>query len=1140
MGVPISCCVIVKNDPHLETAIASILPFVDDLVIVDTGSTDGTAEVAERLADRFETFTECNYPDGEIANFGMARERSFALASHDCVVWLDSDDLVLGAEHLRHAVDWCISAANGQPWRAKFSYEYERDATTGELITLYDKERVVCPKSAFRWWGGADGAVHEGLTCKQQTGWLTLQPPHPIVWRHEMDRTKKRSARNLRILRDYVMRVGVDNVTPNTALDLGVEYARDGNHQRAIAWLIRCAIASEWDEERVLAGAHLIDLFSFWNRELDVERWAHELVKIMPDVPDGYFALAKQAHKLAGKDPENEARHLKRAIHFAKKGLKTPRDRRMTPNNPADRAFNIPWIMQDAAARSGDPAKAKRYADMCAAARPDDKAIALLARKRAYESADPAKLDIVIACGDTAQAWDPEYAAQFGIGGSETAVIEMAKRLAGPDVRVRVFCRALNMGVYDDVEYYSMAELSEVRRCDVLIAWRNAGLLEQVVARARWLWVHDTEIFNATDWTLSLADRILALSAWHAEHLRKVHPAYAHKVVQTRNGIDLSRFHQDVPRNPHKVIFSSSPDRGLDQMLELWPRVIAIVPDAELHVFYGMNHFSKEYQDEMAAKASALPGVVLRGRVNQVELAREMLSAGVWVHPSWQGDKPFYETSCIGAMEAQAAGLRIVAPRWGALEETAGNRSWSADGYEPQTDEYKSEFAHAISYSLTSDCPVKGWDRNGVASYAREHFGWDDVADDWRSQIDTYLNVFAPTASTCMTTQGRPTLYMILGPEASGGMVLDPRAVGSEAMGGGSRVGFMGLTRAMAHIGQYHVVAFSTWAMPQFVEDGTGVEYRRLDFLMTSPKPDIAFAYYDTSPLELFDSTVLRIASHHTYAPYLHFDHADINTAPSEHALEALREEFEPTGQWHLLPNAVGDVNVTRRAIPGRVIYHTSPDRGLGLLCKAWPGIRKLVPHATLHVVGPVRQILDAKDPVGVAGRQARQLREAVAIAEAAGGLTLLGRLPRAELDRELSEASVFAFPCSPIAPCETFSISIMECCKSGIPVVLAPADALQSIYSGHVRMTPAPAREHLGEFQDAVVGVLTSEVEQARLSALGRQLAEKYTFENMASVLNSIIMRRMGRVTQQYSNGIRLGPGFQRGPQQGMYDAHG
>ena len=61
-----------------------------------------------------------------------------------------------------------------------------------------------------------------------------------------------------------------------------------------------------------------------------------------------------------------------------------------------------------------------------------------LARKRykallslaSLEEPKTDKLDIVFACGPAAEPFDPEIYETRGVGGSETAVIEMARRLA--------------------------------------------------------------------------------------------------------------------------------------------------------------------------------------------------------------------------------------------------------------------------------------------------------------------------------------------------------------------------------------------------------------------------------------------------------------------------------------------------------------------------------------------------------------------------------------------------------------------------------------------------------------------------------------------------------------------------------------
>src|SRR5581483_4940202 len=127
-------------------------------------------------------------------------------------------------------------------------------------------------------------------------------------------------------------------------------------------------------------------------------------------------------------------------------------------------------------------------------------------------------------------------------------------------------------------------------------------------------------------------------------------------------------------------VYSSSADRGLDKLLAMWPKIRERVPDAELHVFYGWDVFDRfliQQPHMIAFKTLVLNqvhdlggeegGVFMHGRVGQRELSSYMRESRVWTYPSY-----FLETSCIGAMEARAAGLPIVTTSSGALQETVG------------------------------------------------------------------------------------------------------------------------------------------------------------------------------------------------------------------------------------------------------------------------------------------------------------------------------------------------------------------------------------------------------------------------------------------------------------------------------------
>lgn len=275
------------------------------------------------------------------------------------------------------------------------------------------------------------------------------------------------------------------------------------------------------------------------------------------------------------------------------------------------------------------------------------------------------KLDIVIVTGPAFEDWTPRTIEETGIGGSETMAWEMARHLARLGHRVRHYgwCRPEQEGQYEGVWWYDSARYRDIE-CDALVVSRYADLVQcvgGVKAKARLLWVHDVHCGQALTPQHALRfDKILCLSNWHKEFFCQTYPFLdPERVTVTRNGIDLKLFTSEYElgpaegddiakscegtpiRNPHRAVYSSSPDRGLQTALELWPLVRAEVPDAELHVYYGFDGLRRGRPADAAlagrleAQAKATPGVVLHGRVSPRELAREFMRSGVWFYPTW-------------------------------------------------------------------------------------------------------------------------------------------------------------------------------------------------------------------------------------------------------------------------------------------------------------------------------------------------------------------------------------------------------------------------------------------------------------------------------------------------------------------------
>lgn len=324
-------------------------------------------------------------------------------------------------------------------------------------------------------------------------------------------------------------------------------------------------------------------------------------------------------------------------------------------------------------------------------------------------------LNIVFFIGHGVEQWTPKSVETTGIGGSELMAIEMSKRLAklGHKVRVYACSDTVSEGIYDGVEYRTTDKYQDLE-CDVLVVSRRADMLADqynIKAKLKLLWVHDVFASCATNELLLKADKILSLSEWHKQNLIAAHNLHPDHILVTRNGIDLTRFlDKNIKRNKYKCVNSSSPDRSWPILLSIWPKIKEQVPQAELHLYYGFKNwkFSAQYDqlqmdlihslEDQIKKMEPL-GVVFHDRVKQEELANEFLSAKAWLYSTW-----FSETSCISAMEAQAAGLYIITSPIAALKETCANydKTIFIDG-EWTSEEYKKKFVEATVKVLNED-----------------------------------------------------------------------------------------------------------------------------------------------------------------------------------------------------------------------------------------------------------------------------------------------------------------------------------------------------------------------------------------------------------------------------------------------------
>ena len=167
------------------------------------------------------------------------------------------------------------------------------------------------------------------------------------------------------------------------------------------------------------------------------------------------------------------------------------------------------------------------------------------------------------------------------------------------------------------------------------------------------------------------------------EHARQIEQnnGFAGPFLRAQNGVDISAFpvldeKTDVRRDVKKVIYASSPDRGLVHLLRIWPLVVETAPDATLDIYYSWDMLRARARRDLDAKnllaeldrliaVLAPSGVRYLGGVSHPVLHEALLKAGTMAYFC-----TFEEISCIVAMKAQVAGCLPVVRPYAALSET--------------------------------------------------------------------------------------------------------------------------------------------------------------------------------------------------------------------------------------------------------------------------------------------------------------------------------------------------------------------------------------------------------------------------------------------------------------------------------------
>ncbi len=345
--------------------------------------------------------------------------------------------------------------------------------------------------------------------------------------------------------------------------------------------------------------------------------------------------------------------------------------------------------------------------------------------------------------------WGPRTPDERGIGNSETAQIELGKAFARRGWEVYSFAPLPDgdEGLHDGV-YWLPLEKAQSNVPGHWMIFRAPEALDKFALEhpEQKLYIVSQDESLRGRWTperIAKVDCVFALCQAHRDSLESDDPGLKGKVFLSSNGIKLNLIREierePAPvRDPHRMLWASSPDRGLLRLLRIFRRLREWVSDATLAVTYSFDNIDKLLQmgpqfahfqgyKDAVLKEAAQPGVEWLGRLPQPVLYREWLKTGLLVYPT-----TFRETSCATLMEAQALGaVPLVSPVWALGENLCGGAFIQGDPEDPLV---SARFVGEI-YRLMSNPKLQEAIRVPMMADARMRFSWDRQVDCYESLL---------------------------------------------------------------------------------------------------------------------------------------------------------------------------------------------------------------------------------------------------------------------------------------------------------------------------------------------------------------------------------------------------------------------
>jgi len=751
----------------LDRCLDNVAPYVDGIFITSTYKkgekpNQRVKEVAESYGATVSTFEW-------VKDFAAARNFNFSQVpkEYDYIMWCDADDVWRGLDKLKPTI-----LENKMVDIFAFWYLYDFDANRRPTV-VHKKSMIIKNDGCAKW----VGKLHEDLIENRSCNVKFVEG----IERMHLSTTERFIAAQKRNVEVSEGDLEENPNDPRTYWNLANSYLGAGEHEKAKDTFEFFIEKSGSHEEKYLAQMRLGIIWDSIGNKKEALKNLQIAIGMRPDYPDAYLHIGEVCFK---------HKMFDLAEMYLLTGLvKKPPYHSIMVYNPRDYDYNPMMLLAKVYLEQSKPHLALPMLKGCLKIYPDnkhiktfieememeksrmDKVLEILSelrketdlnkikeeldkipldlkshpaicqlRNEKFIKTESSGKDLVYYCGRNTHTWNPDLFKTSGFGGSEEAVYNLAKEWAKKGWNVTVYnsCGEQEMK-RDGVTYKPFWEWNYRDKQDVTVLWRHPRPVDYEINSTKvYVDLHDVvPPGEFTEKRLEKIDKVFVKTKFH----RSLFPNIPdNKIAVIPNGQYL--YEATAEKEQYLIVNTSSPDRSMGAVPELFKRIKEQVPEAKMEWAYGWNNFvtaHKEDDEKMAwmgkiNKEMEEAGIVNRGRVTQEEVAKMYARANVMLYPT-----EFAEIDCITVKKAQGMGCVPVCTDFAALDESVqhgvkvhSNKTkdtWSEPyqfSFEVTDEKMKQEIVDGVVKLLKK--PIG--DREEMKKWAKR-YDWDKIALEW-------------------------------------------------------------------------------------------------------------------------------------------------------------------------------------------------------------------------------------------------------------------------------------------------------------------------------------------------------------------------------------------------------------------------